>query len=357
MSGAMEAGARVPAALSTTLSTALPANFPTDFPTNSRLGLAGNAKPAATPDAVCFHCGLPVPARSHWQVSIDGIARDMCCPGCAAVAQSIVESGFGDYYHTRTGFSATADERELIPEQLRLYDVEESASSSNASKTDGPTCEASFSVEEIRCAACVWLIEHRLARLPGVEAAAMNYATGRLRVLWQRATCKPSDILNALRQIGYTAYPFDPARHGQQLERATKTLFRRLFIAGLSMMQVMMFALPVYLATDGTMDAGISSLMRWAMLLLSVPALVYSAQPFYRGAWSSLKNRLPGMDLPVTLGIAAAFAGSVAATWRGQGDVYFDSITMFIFLLLCSRYLEQTARRKAASALEGKSVV
>jgi Cu2+-exporting ATPase len=114
----------------------------------------------------------------------------------------------------------------------------------------------------------------------------------------------------------------------------------------------MMYAVPAYLADDGTMDDSIAGLMRWASLLLTLPAICYSAQPFFKGAWASLRARAPGMDVPVALGILAAFAGSAVATWRGHGDVYFDSATMFIFLLLCSRYLELLARRKAASALE-----
>ncbi|MGZ3241129.1 MAG: heavy metal translocating P-type ATPase, partial [Burkholderiaceae bacterium] len=198
----------------------------------------------------------------------------------------------------------------------------------------------------------VWLIERRLARLPGVQSANMNVATERLHVRWARDICKPSDILKSVREIGYAAYPFDAAKHGEQLERARKKLFRQLFIAGLSMMQVMMYALPVYLASDGTMEVDMTTLMRWAGLLLTLPAVAYSAQPFFHGAWINLKNRMPGMDVPVALGIGAAFIGSVVATVRGNGDVYFDSITMFIFLLLGSRYLELGARRKAASALD-----
>jgi Cu2+-exporting ATPase len=298
---------------------------------------------------ICFHCGLPIPSNAHWSVSIEGVMRPMCCPGCQAVAYSIVDNGFGDYYSTRIGFSASAGQEALIPPELQLYDTEEIAGQFG---TDVQTGEAMFSVEDIRCAACVWLIERRLARLPGVQSADMNVATGRLHVRWNRDACKPSDVLKSLRQIGYAAYPFDPLRYGEQLEHARKTLFRQLFIAGLSMMQVMMYALPVYLATDGTMDGDMTNLMRWAGLLLTLPAVGYSAQPFFRGAWVNLKNRMLGMDVPVSLGIAAAFLGSVAATWRGYGDVYFDSVTMFIFLLLCSRYLELVARRKAASALD-----
>ncbi|MDL2354822.1 MAG: heavy metal translocating P-type ATPase [Pseudomonadota bacterium] len=296
----------------------------------------------------CFHCGLPVPAGAAWSVAIDGAARPMCCPGCAAVAGSIVASGFADYYSSRTEYAATSDLAALAPPELALYDSADAADAAG----QGEACEALYAVDGIRCAACVWLIERRLRSLPGMRGADMNVATGRLKVSWSPAQCRPSVILRTLREIGYAAYPFDPVRHGEQLERERKKLFRQLFIAGLSMMQVMMYALPVYLATDGTMDADMTALMQWSSLLLTLPAVLYSAQPFWRGAWQGLKLRAPGMDLPVALGIGAAFGGSVAALLRGHGDVYFDSITMFIFLLLGSRYLELSARRSAARALD-----
>ena len=297
--------------------------------------------------SACFHCGLPVPAAGNWAVAIDGEARAMCCPGCQAVAQAIVDIGQGEYYRTRTQFAASADQASLIPPELALYD-----NAGEQFRLDVESCEATLSVEGIRCAACVWLIERRLARLPGILAVHLNVATERLYVRWQETLCKPSTILQAVREVGYAAYPYDPVRHGEQLRRATKTLGRQLFVAGLCMMQVMMYAVPAYLASDGTLDAGMAALMRWASLLLTLPAICYSAQPFFRAALAGVRARAPGMDLPVALGIAAAFGASVIATWRGQGDVYFDSTTMFIFLLLGSRYLELLARRKAASALE-----
>ncbi|WLI90858.1 heavy metal translocating P-type ATPase [Massilia sp. R2A-15] len=290
--------------------------------------------------ASCFHCGLPVAPGSSWHTVVDGAARPMCCPGCAAVASSIVANGFSDFYTSRSEFAAPADLEALAPPELALYD------------DDGAASEALYSVEGIRCAACVWLIERRLRAVPGMRAADMNAATGRLKVRWSPEKCRPSVILGALRDIGYAAYPYDPCRHAEQLERERKQLFRRLFVAGLSMMQVMMYALPVYLADDGTMDADMTALMHWSALLLTLPAVAYSAQPFWRGAWNGIRQRMPGMDVPVALGIAAAFGGSVAALVRGHGDVYFDSITMFVFLLLASRYLELSARRSAAQALD-----
>ncbi len=296
----------------------------------------------------CFHCGLPSPAGSIWSVLVDGALQPMCCPGCAAVAQGIVDAGFTDYYATRSEFAANSADASLIPPQLALYDADPRLNP--ASGCD--TIEAVLSVEGIRCAACVWLIERRLARLPGVQSADMNVATERLHLRWDGTLCKPSDIIRALRAIGYIAYPQEAQRQGEQRERARKKLFRQLFVAGLSMMQVMMYALPAYIADDGTMDADMAALMRWASLVLTAPALLYSAQPFFAGAWAGLRQRMPGMDVPVALGIAAASAASIIATVRGEGEVYFDSVTMFIFLLLGSRYLEQLARRKAGRALE-----
>jgi P-type Cu2+ transporter len=290
--------------------------------------------------AACFHCGLPVPAHSRWEAHIDGQRRPMCCPGCAAAAQAIADGGLSDYYSTRTEYAPRVEEPAGAAPELALYDQDPQADS------------GVFSVEGIRCAACVWLIERRLARLRGVRDVALNVATERLQASWDPAECRPSDIVRALRGIGYLAYPYDAKQHGEQLERARKKLFRQLFIAGLAMMQVMMYAFPVYMATDGTMDAGMRALMQWASFALTVPAVLYSAQSFFRGAWLDIRRGMPGMDVPVALGIGAAFVGSVAALLNGSGEVYFDSITMFIFLLLASRYYELGARRKAARALE-----
>ncbi|CDG86035.1 heavy metal translocating P-type ATPase family protein [Janthinobacterium agaricidamnosum NBRC 102515 = DSM 9628] len=262
------------------------------------------------------------------------------------MAHTIADIGHTDYYRSRTAFAASAT---AAPPELQLYHNDDARF---ALEGDGDRCAAILSVDGIRCAACVWLIERQLLRLPGVQAASLNVATEKLHVRWHKDECSPGAILQAIHQVGYAAYPYDAVRHGEQLQRTGKTLGRQLFVAGLSMMQVMMYVAPSYLAEDGTLEHDMASLMRWASLLLTLPAVCYSAQPFFKGAWNSVRNRALGMDVPVALGIAAAFGASLLATWRGDGAVYFDSATMFIFLLLCSRYLELLARRKAAGALE-----
>jgi Cu2+-exporting ATPase len=238
---------------------------------------------------------------------------------------------------------------DAVPSALKLYDLPELARQFN--RTDG-SAEVILSVEGIRCAACVWLIERRLAQVPGLTAANLNVATEKLQVRWNTSICQPSDILQAVHEVGYKAYPFDPIQHGELLRKNSRQLFKRWFVAGLSMMQVMMYAVPVYLTDEGGIEPEMAQLMRWASLLLTVPAVFYSASPFFKGALTDLRARSVGMDVPVALGIAAAFVGSCYATVMNQGEVYFDSITMFIFLLLGSRYLELIARRRAATSLE-----
>ena len=295
----------------------------------------------------CFHCGLPVPESGHWSVRVDAIEQPMCCPGCQAVAQAIVDSGLTTYYSSRQqlpeGVAAP------LPEALSLYDSSELAAQFT---NDAGDAQAMLSIEGIRCSACVWLIEKRLSQVPGLKSANLNVATEKLQVTWDAALSKPSDIIRAVREVGYVAYPFDPIQHGDLLRKNARTMFKRLFVAGLSMMQVMMYAVPVYWADAGSIDSDLDQLMRWASLLLTLPAVMYSAQPFFRGAWTDIKVRTPGMDVPVALGISAAFIGSAWSTINGGGDVYFDSITMFIFLLLASRYVELVARRRAAASLE-----
>lgn len=301
----------------------------------------------------CFHCGLPIPSGIRLTVDVENITRELCCAGCQAVAQAIVDNGLSSYYHTRDGFPAASGRETLVPEELSLYDQDEVlASISEASNDAEGVRQASFSIEGLRCGACVWLIEKRLLQVPGIRRAHINMSSEALHVRWDETLCKPSDILRAVRELGYLAYPFDVERHGEHLRKSSKALFRKVFVAGLAMMQVMMYAYPAYVSNDGTFDADMAALMSWASLVLTIPVVFYSAIPFFQGAWRNLKNRSLGMDVPVALGVTAAFTGSLHATLTGVGEVYYDSVTMFVFLLLCSRYLELNARTRAAATLE-----
>jgi len=318
--------------------------------------LADTADPDGAPrpeTGACYHCGLPVPGDAEYTVSIDGDVRKMCCVGCQAVAQAIVDNGLLEYYRHRDAMPESR--REAMPEELKelgLFDHPDFQKTFVRAVEGGDEREASLILEGITCAACVWLNETHVARQPGVTAVDINYATRRVRVRWDESQTRLSHILAAIAAIGYRAYPYDTDRSEKIARAERKDALWRLFVAGFGMMQVMMYAIPVYLADDGTMSHDIEQLMRWASLILTLPVVLYSSAPFFKNAWRDLGLLRVGMDVPVALGVGAAFGASVWATLQGGGEVYFDSVTMFVFLLLLGRYFEMMARQKAVRSVE-----
>ncbi len=276
----------------------------------------------------------------------------MCCAGCQSVAEAIVANGLTDYYRHRD--SLPESPREALPEALRdlgLFDHPE-VQKDFVSSPGEHVREAALILEGITCSACVWLNEKHVAAQPGVVSVDINYATRRARVRWDARQTKLSRILEAIAAIGYRAHPYDARRSEELAQKERRGALWRLFVAGFGMMQVMMYAVPVYLADEGTMTPDIEQLMRWASFILTLPVIAYSAAPFFRNAWRDLRLRRVGMDVPVALGVGSAFAASAWATIIAGGEVYFDSVTMFVFFLLCGRYFEMVARQKAARGVE-----
>jgi Cu2+-exporting ATPase len=246
------------------------------------------------------------------------------------VSRAISDAGLGVYYETRT---APAAKPEPLPEI----------------RAPAGLSEASLILERVRCAACLWLIEQVLRRDPGVTRAAVNYATRRAQLAWDPERTSLAALLAAIRAVGYDAVPYDPRRQDELERRERRTALWRLFVAAFGAMQVMMYAFPAYLEDIG---AEASQMMRWASLLITLPVLVFSCQPFFAGAFAELRQRRLGLETPIALGLAFGFAASAWATLGGTGEVYFDSISMLAFLLLGARYLEAAARRRASQALD-----
>jgi Cu2+-exporting ATPase len=301
----------------------------------------------------CFHCGLPVPEGTRYTIHDRSRERPACCAGCQAVAQSILDAGLGDYYSHREASGKPAEPlpAELM-QQISLYDSESLQRSFVHTEPDNVR-EAALMLEGITCAACVWLIEQQLARQPGVLSVDINYTNHRARVRWDNGALKLSQILAAIGRIGYRAHPYDRSRQEALQQKERKQAINRLWVAGLSMMQVMMYAVPIYVSQTNEIEPRFLWILHWASFLLTLPVMVYSAIPFYRGALRDLRARRVGMDTPVAIGILTAFgASSWALLHHVAQGVYFDSVSMFVFLLLGGRYLEGMARRRAGEALE-----
>ena len=292
--------------------------------------------PARPQEESCFHCGEPALPGERF-----------CCAGCEAVSSAIAGLGLDDYYRLR---AAAPSRPAAARTDLAAFD-DPRVQAAFVRPAEGGL-EADLLVEGMQCAACAWLVEQAVARVAGVAEARVNFTTRRLRVRWDGAATRVSAILGAVGRVGYAAWPHEEGRLALVEGRERRTLLRRLWIAGLGMMQVMMYAVPAYLGEAGDVGAEAEALLRWAGLVLTLPVLLYSAAPFFRGAGRELRARSPGMDLPIALGIAAAFAASAWHTVAGEGPVYFDSVAMFVFLILGGRYLELVARERAARGLQ-----
>lgn len=300
----------------------------------------------------CYHCGLEIPEGIDLSVAISGEMRAMCCEGCRAVADAIVANGLEAYYANRDSLPESPREAKPdILDALSLYDQAEFQKTFVRALGEHEQ-EAALVLEGITCAACVWLNEQHVARLPGVLAIEVNYTTRRARVRWDNRRIALSQILKAIADIGYRAHPFDPARQEAVAQKERRAMLWRLAVSGLGMMQVMMYAYPTYVANEGELTPDVGILLQWSSLLLTLPVILYACGPFFRNAWRDIKLRRVGMDTPVALGIGAAFVASVWATLTHSGDVYYDSINMFVFFLLGGRYLELLARQKALRATE-----
>jgi Cu2+-exporting ATPase len=295
--------------------------------------------------AHCFHCGEPNPPRSSWRGVIDGQDAFFCCAGCLAVAQTIGAAGLSSFYALR--------QRQCAPQrdgQSQPVDAGSYAATWIRPAADGLS-DIALLLDGMRCGACVWLLETFLQRQPGVRSASVNFATRRAQVRFDGGETGLRDLLAAVAHIGYRAYPYDPRRREALVRRESRSLLLRMSLALLAMMQVMMFAVPAYISADGV-DPEYQALMNWASLVLTLPVMLYSAAPFFVGAWRDLRARRPGMDVPIALGISAAFIASAYATLTSKGAVYFDSVTMFVALVLVARMLELRVREKAGDALE-----
>ena len=304
----------------------------------------------------CYHCGLPVPPSTHFVARIEGQDRPMCCPGCQAVAQTIVEGGLESFYHHRDQQQASSERVRTDANQQRQLELAlfDDPQVQQAFVTRcGPQeqeREALLVIEGITCAACIWLLERHLQSQPGVVAASVNLTTHRARLRWDTRETKLSTLLGEIDRIGYQGHPYQPNREEALLEQEKKRAVRRLGVAGVAMMQVMMLAAALYAGDLATMEDRFVTFIRWASFVLATPVALYSARPFYDAALRDLKTRQLSMDVPVSIAIFGAYAASVWGTFSGSGEVYFDSVTMFTFFLLVGRYLEMQARHRTGRA-------
>lgn len=216
--------------------------------------------------------------------------------------------------------------------------------------------ETYLAIDGMHCAACSLTVEQALGQLPDVEGVQVNGATAMARLVWQPGRTCPSAWMAALQRAGYTALPAGDMLLAAPRLQAQRLMLWRWLVAGFCMMQVMMYALPAYVAGPGEITPDVQALLRWASWVLTLPVVLFSCWPFFATALRDLGRRRIGMDVPVALGILITFGASTAATFDTAGpwgaEVWYDSVTMFVFFLLSGRLLEQRLRDRTAGSLE-----
>jgi Cu2+-exporting ATPase len=295
--------------------------------------------------SACFHCALPVDPRDTYYVEIDGNQEPVCCPGCKAVAELIRDTGMTSYYAMREapqpGVGRPADDAA----EWQVFDSDEMLAAF-ASTSDGKA-EATIYVGGMYCSACSWLIETTMARTAGVADADINPVTHRLRVQWSTDKVGLGGILATLANLGYDPQPLAPESAARPELLEQRAALKRLLVASLGMMQVMMFAVGLYAGDFQGMEPTMQSFLRWVSFVVTTPVVFYSAKPFFVSAVRGVRARSPGMDLPVSIAVGSAYVGSVYATLTAAPAVWFDSVVMFVFFLTLGRFLEMRARHRS----------
>jgi len=289
--------------------------------------------------SACYHCQQPVPAGIHIQ---DSHGHAYCCHACEAVAHIISAHHLEQYYQVRDR-PAPRPEHPYDPAHWQAYDLPEIAA--QYTYKDGDDQEIHLYIDGLHCAACTWLISHALQDAHGINHTRINLGTGRAEIRWRDTPL--SAILATIASLGYTPNLHTPDEEDNKQRRERNHDLLRLIVAGLGMMQVMMFATGLYTGAWHGIDHEYEQLLRWISLLCSAPVMLYAGYPYLKNAWLGLRHRQPNMDLPIALACAGAWLASLYHTLIGRGEIYYDGVTMFIFFISISRYLEAHTRRRA----------
>lgn len=216
----------------------------------------------------------------------------------------------------------------------------------------GGEAKIDFVVQSMHCAGCLRKIERNVGEMPGVSSVRANLSTKRVAVRWDPAKANAASIVDKLASIGFEAVPFDPKLIGALDESEGRSLLRALGVAGFAAANVMLLSVSVWSGLVSDMEPATRALFYWMSALIALPAIAYSARPFYRSAYAALKHGRMNMDVPISLAVTLATTMSLVQTVVNARHVYFDASITLLFFLLIGRYLDVQARNKACSAAQ-----
>lgn len=203
------------------------------------------------------------------------------------------------------------------------------------------------------CANCSARVEKELKEQPGVISATVNLATEKASVKYAETSAEA--LIQSVEKIGYGAILYDEA-HKQKIAEEKKAYLRKmkrdLLLSALLTFPLMAAMIAMLLGNHGTLVQFFHQ--PTVQLILALPVQFFVGARFYQGAYHALKTKAPNMDVLVALGTTAAFLlsiynGFVSST---TNDLYFESSSMIITLILLGKYLEHTAKSKTGDAIK-----
>ena len=278
---------------------------------------------------------------------MSGQDQSFCCNGCASATQWILQHGLADYYTLRNQHASKVNEHLNDYCSWDRDDIQRGFVHKN---------EAGYSAvlltDDMHCAACAWLIQKALQKIPGVQSINANAITGRVELQWNPVQTKLSAICQQLAALGYTPYLSMNEAYEQQKRKERKQLLLKLGLAALVTTQTMMFSEALYLDTLKEMPIATRDFFRWLTFLLCSPVVFYSGSEFISGMLREIKHRQLGMDTLAASSILLAYFASLYQTLVGGEHIWFDAAAMFVLFLLSARVLERFARNKARAQVD-----
>ncbi|HVW27391.1 MAG TPA: heavy metal translocating P-type ATPase [Polyangiaceae bacterium] len=306
------------------------------------LSIAVHRAPATV---LCAHCGQPVPNGEP------DAGAQFCCSGCATVYGILRSAGLDDFYRVRDGVGARPEKGKTTGRSYAEFDDPDFARLYCRALTGGRLGTELF-LENVHCAACVWLVEKAATVLPGVSEARLDVSRSVVRLAWDPSIVRASKIASWLDAIGYPSHPLQGLDRDAVRRKEDRALLMRIGVAGAAAGNAMLLAIALYCGAFSGIDPRYVALFRTGSVVVALPSILWSANVFYRGALAALRARTPHMDLPISIGIVVGSVSGVVNTFRSNGEVFFDTITMLVFLLLVGRFLQQRSQRRAEGAAD-----
>lgn len=296
----------------------------------------------------CNHCHLEYDENLMIEDEFEGERKYFCCKGCQGVYH-LLKSEHLDSFYDKLGSNAIEPPKNEYDSSLK-FDLD-SFKKKYIRERDGLN-EISLIIEGIHCSACVWLNEKVLRKKDGVIEADINYTNSKAKILFDPETINLSEIIEAIRSIGYNAYPYDPQIQEDSANRQRKDFYIRLAFGIFATMNIMWIAIAQYAGYFTGIKQDVKDILNIAEFILATPTLFFTGWVFFKGAYYGLRNRFINMDLLVSVGATLTYLYSIYAMITRVGDTYFDSVTMIITFVLIGKFLETLSKKKAVDTLD-----